>query len=211
MTYHEWEGELLRYLKSLPESELEKIKEYYREMHGDRTDAGMNDSEILAEFGEAKVCAAKILQENTDSEGENPTENTEKSDTVPPVKHKTDFKEMLNSLSVSKIVGWFFLGIFVLIPSAAIAISVVVSFAAATIGCGAGSVGGLVIALISPFISGPAMGAANAIATVGAGLAASGICALLTIAFYYLTKYSVFVCIKLAKYVFGGKKNEKTS
>ena len=211
MTYKEWESALLGYLRSMPSDELEKIKEYYREMYGDRSDAGMGEAEILAEFGEAKVCAAKILVENADAKESALPQNLQKSDTAPAEKEKFSLKEKLGSISPAQVVGWFFLGLFVLIPAAAIAISVIVSFAATTLGCGVGSVGGLVIALISPFISGPAMGAANATATVGAGLAASGICALLTIAFYYLTKYSVFVCIKLAKYVFGGKKNEKTS
>ena len=211
MTYREWESELVGYLKGLPESELEKIKEYYSEMYGDRSDAGMSDERILAEFGEPKLCAAKILMENGEQEEAAEEPNEKKGDKITITLPKIDIKEKLKGLSVSKIVGWFFLFVLVIIPLAAVALSVVVSFAATAVGCAAGVLGGVVIAVTAPFVSGIAMGGANATATVGVGLAAAGVCALLSIAFFFITKYSVFVCIKIAKYVFGGKKNEKVS
>lgn len=76
MTYKEWESELLGYLKSLPEKEKVEVVNYYREIYSDRSDAGMKNKDILAEFGEPMLCAAKILKE---SSGDVPNE---KSDNV---------------------------------------------------------------------------------------------------------------------------------
>ena len=221
MTYKEWESELSGYLTGVPEGELEKIKEYYREMYSDRSEGGMSDEKILAEFGEAKLCAAKILMESGEEEAKEERVNKEATEQSykdgqearqnrTPMS-KINLREKLRGVSVSKIVGWFFLFILVVIPIAAIAVSVVAAFAATTVGCAAGVLGSIVIAICAPFVSGIAMGGANAAATTGIALAAAGVCTLLAISFFFITKYSVFVCIKIAKYAFGGKKSEKNT
>ncbi|MBO7304236.1 MAG: DUF1700 domain-containing protein [Clostridia bacterium] len=211
MTYKEWESELVGYLKGMPAGELEKIKEYYREMYGDRSEAGMSDKQILAEFDDPKICAAKILMENGEDDVPEEEPRQEKSDKITVTLPKINLKKKLKGLSVSKIVGWFFLFILVVIPLAAIAVSVVAVFAATSIGCAAGVLGSIIIAVCAPFVSGITMGGANAAATAGIGLATAGVCALLSIAFFFITKYSVFVCVKISKYVFGGKNDEKAT
>ena len=61
MTYNEWERELLRYLKGLPKKERDEVADYYREMHGDKFDAGMTDEQIIKKFGEPKLVTSSPL------------------------------------------------------------------------------------------------------------------------------------------------------
>ena len=44
MTQQEWEKKLKEYLTPLPQAEQEQIVEYYREMYGDRLDAGYSET-----------------------------------------------------------------------------------------------------------------------------------------------------------------------
>ena len=64
MNKKEWERALLKNLKSLSRQERKEVLEYYREMYGDKLDAGFSEQEILREFGSPKDCAKKILMEN---------------------------------------------------------------------------------------------------------------------------------------------------
>ena len=80
MSYREWESALMQALKGLPTAECIKITSYYREIYGDKLDAGITEEEIVAEFGDPVACAKKIMLENT---------NEQSADT--PTPHKTVF------------------------------------------------------------------------------------------------------------------------
>ena len=63
MTYAKWEKDFKRELSFLKKSESEEVAAYYRELYGDKSDAGMSCDDILFEFGSPQHCAAKILEE----------------------------------------------------------------------------------------------------------------------------------------------------
>ena len=71
MTQVEWEKIFLENLTTIPDAERFKMAEYYREIYGDKLEAGQTPDEILAEFGDPKECAIRILKEN-ESELETP-------------------------------------------------------------------------------------------------------------------------------------------
>ena len=63
MTKYEWERELKKHLSDLPESEKQRIQEYFGELFEDKFESGMNEYEIIAEFGEPEEAARKIKAE----------------------------------------------------------------------------------------------------------------------------------------------------
>ena len=63
MTQVEWEKIFLDNLAAIPEAERFKMAEYYREIYGDKLEAGQTPDEVLAEFGDPKECAKRILKE----------------------------------------------------------------------------------------------------------------------------------------------------
>lgn len=210
MTYKEWESELLGYLRSLPEKEKTEVVNYYREIYSDRCDAGMKNEDILAEFGAPMLCAAKILKESAsdvpNEKSESVQEKTEQKDnkkiTIDIEKAKEKARGVIKNLSVSKIVGWFFLAVLVIIPIYAAIISVIASFAVAAISGAALIVGGAVLTVASPFglITGYTGG--GVLATMGMGLASAGVGAVITVIFFLLTKYSAIYFFKANKYIF---------
>ena len=64
MNKREWERRFLKGLKPLAGKERNEALEYYREIYGDKIDAGFSEEEILREFGKPEDCARKILEEN---------------------------------------------------------------------------------------------------------------------------------------------------
>lgn len=67
MRMKQWENQFFRQLKPLPKEERERILEYYREMYGDKREAGFSEEEILLEFGSPAACAARILNEEREA------------------------------------------------------------------------------------------------------------------------------------------------
>ena len=63
MTQIEWENILLQSLSALAPNEQNEIAAYYREIYGDKLEAGLTPDEILTEFGSPQECAQRILQE----------------------------------------------------------------------------------------------------------------------------------------------------
>ena len=55
MTYESWEKELVERLDILPKNEKEEIISYYREIYGDKLDAGESESKIVSAFGEPVI------------------------------------------------------------------------------------------------------------------------------------------------------------
>mgnify|MGYP003297521617 CR=1 FL=1 len=187
MTYKEWENCLVAELKGLPTAECLKITDYYKEMYGDRLDAGMSEEDILTEFGSPKACAEKILAENTAESGER------KSTPAP--------KAPSNAAQKTKgIILAVLFSIFAGIPLAAVLLSIVVALGAVCISGTAGIVASLVYLFIGPFT---ATGVGIA-AHIGMAIGAIGVCGFLGLGGYYATKYSAVYSYKLMKLIYGG-------
>ena len=210
MTYNEWERELLRYLNGLPKKEREEVADYYREMHGDKFDAGMTDEQIIKKFGEPRLVASRILMESG-AETEIKDGNTEdskskdESKAVSAAPQYTGLKEKLKNLSVAKIVGWFFLAILIVIPLMAVVISVIAAFASVTVTGGAMFIGGIIAAVASPFGFIIGYTGWGVLATAGNCLVMSGVGAMLFVSFYIITKYAIVTTYKIAKYIVMGR------
>ena len=192
MTYKKWEDDLLRHLSDIPESERREACEYYREIFGDKFDAGMDENKILEEFGEPKICAERILSERDElqSKAHEPSESP-KNKPMPKSGKK---------FSISKWVGIFFLTTLVVIPLACVIISAIAAFAAVTVVAAALIIGGLIGALASPLAFILGYTGWGVLSAAGACLAAAGAGALLFPAFFIITKYSVISSLKLTKY-----------
>lgn len=61
MTKFEWERQLKKGISGLPHSEQQRVLDYYGELFSDKIDAGMSESEIIAEFGNPYDVANRIL------------------------------------------------------------------------------------------------------------------------------------------------------
>ncbi len=61
MTKFEWERQLKKGISGLPNSEQQRVLEYYSELFSDKIEAGMSEKEIVAEFGNPYDVANKIL------------------------------------------------------------------------------------------------------------------------------------------------------
>lgn len=61
MTKFEWERQLKKGIESLPRSEQQRVTDYYNELFADKIDAGMNEMEIISEFGNPYDVANKII------------------------------------------------------------------------------------------------------------------------------------------------------
>ena len=186
MTYRKWEDALLSHLGNIPESERREACEYYREIFGDKYDAGIEENRILEEFGDPKICAERILSERDETETKEP-----KLAKAPRVKAK---------FSITKWVGIFFLTTLVVIPLACVIISVIAAFASVAIAAAALIIGGVVGTLASPLAFILGYTGWGVLSAAGACLAAAGAGALLFPAFFIITKYSVISSLKLTKY-----------
>ena len=219
MTYKQWEQSLLNYLKSLKEEEKNEIVGYYREIYNDKLDLGIAESDIVKAFGDPMLAAAKILKEGDGEPLDDEYAGTDhkvphkskadgnddrpKAKVAPPVlnKAKEKVKSATSNITVSKVVGWFFITVLILIPLASVLIGVVATLFALTISGGAMIIGGLVGAVASVFTVFLGYEIGGILFLIGSCLATAGIGAILFVIFYYLTKYSVFSCIKACKYL----------
>ena len=187
MNYREWESCLVKELKGLPTAEYMKATSYYREMYGDKLDAGMSEEAILAEFGSPKSCAEKILAENA-PEKNLPKATTAKKE-ISPVAHTT--KGIVLAVLFTPFFG---------IPLAAVLLAIVISMGAVCISGGAGVLASFLYIFIG---ASTAMGAGVA-AHIGMAIAAMGVCGFLGIGGYFATKYSAIYSYKLMKIIYGG-------
>jgi uncharacterized membrane protein len=191
MNYSEWESALIKELKGMPTAEYMKITSYYREMYGDKLDAGMSEEAILAEFGSPKSCAEKIIAESGTDNG---AENIEKtSNATKKVSSRAGQKTKNIILAV-------LFSLFAGIPLAAVLVSIVVSLGAVCISCGAGVLASFVYIFVGAFT---ATGAGIA-AHIGMAIGAIGVCGFLGIGGYFATKYSAIYSYKLMKIIYGG-------
>lgn len=184
MTYKQWEKQLKRQLSSLSASERADALEYYRELYGDKKEAGGTEDAIVAEFGAPEDCAKRILTEG--DFGDNGNSSKQK-------------KGLFGGYSPAQIVGIVFLTIIILCPLAEVALAVVAAFAVAEIAGGVVAVAGVVyIPLCLSF----GVGFGGTLAHIGVGIAACGVGLLVLELFYYATKYTVIGCVKGIKYLY---------
>jgi len=61
MTKYEWENELAKNLKRLPEAESARILDYYNELFLDKADTGLSEKEIIKSFGNPFDVAYKVV------------------------------------------------------------------------------------------------------------------------------------------------------
>ena len=202
MTYIDWERDFRKSLKPLSEKEKDEIVSYYREIYSDKRESGMSDEEIISQLGEPTICAAKILAENVDEQSEEKRKNEENNKTKLTKEKTAEYSDTRRKISPASIVGWFFLAVLFIIPLGAVLISVIASFASCAIVGAAVTIGGAVLAIASPLSFVIGYSALGFVATLGAALAMAGIGILVFEVFYILTKYSVFVSLKLTKYLF---------
>ena len=185
MTKKIWEKRLLSKLRPLQRAERKKILDYYREMYGDKAEAGYSEAEILAEFGSPEACAARILAE----------ENVEI-----PLK-----KEKRRTPSPLAIVGIVFVSLILVLPLASIALALIVTFFAVSVsGVGIAIAGG-VYAIGAPILSIGSLSAAGIFAHLGVGLTLCGVGCLLFVAFAPLGKYVAIGTGKALAFLYKGR------
>lgn len=191
MTLREWEKRLKKGLRTLSKEERQTALDYYREMYGDKLDAGESEEKILEEFGSPEACAEKILAD----EGKE----------APRKKVKTT----KGKSSPASIVGLVFFTLMLIVPLYACILGVIVSVAAGAVAGGACVLAGGVYVLFSPIyfgVNGLAFG--GVIAHIGLGLVAAGVGIPLSIGFGYLTKLVSVGAVKLFKGIYFGRKEQ---
>ena len=173
MTKKQWERNFLRCLRSLPQREREQALEYYREIYGDKAEAGYSEQEILREFGFPEDCAERIL--------------AERSEAPRPNKTARDFAD---TYTVEGL-GLSLLGFILFLPLSIVSFSLIVAFGAVSLAGGAVAAAGIVYAIAAPFLSIGNLTAAGGFGCFGIGLLMCGIGALLCVGFFCLTKLTV--------------------
>lgn len=63
MTKYEWETELKKNIRRLPDDEIKRVIDYYGELFADKAERGESEREIINEFGNPVDVADKILSE----------------------------------------------------------------------------------------------------------------------------------------------------
>lgn len=191
MNYSEWESALIQELKSLSTAECIKITSYYREMYGDKLDAGINEEQILSEFGSPKACAEKILAEQG-------TENDEVHDKGSA--RSVSKKNLLAGRTTKNIILTVLFSLFAGLPLAAVLAAIILALGAVCVSGAAGVLASLVYVLVGAF---SATGAGIA-AHIGLAIAGIGVCGLLGIGSFFATKYGAIFSYKLMKRIYGG-------
>ena len=185
MTEKNWEKRLARHLSALSKTERKQVIDYYREIYGDKREAGFSEVDILAEFGSPEECAARILA------GEN----------VQPVPQKREKRK----LSPAAIVGMLFATLLLIVPLFAAAFALIASFFAVSLSGAVIAIAGVVYAIGAPIVSINSLSAAGVVAHFAIGIAACGVGCLLFVAFKLLTKYLVIGTGKALKILYQGR------
>ncbi len=170
MTKKIWEKRLLAQLKPLSKAERKKILDYYAEMYGDRQEAGLSESAILAEFGSPEECAARILAEEGIT-----------------VQTQAKPQRAQKRYSAAEIVGLFFVSLILILPLAICALALIIAFGATALAGAIVGVAGAVYALVAPLLS-IGQAAPTVLAHLGMGLTATGVGMVLFVLFFLLTK-----------------------
>lgn len=208
MTYITWEKQLLGYLKNQTDEDKIQIVDYYREMYYDKVEQGISHEQILAEFGDPMNCANKILAEHASNNKKEEKVISKENIASKNASASASRAPRKKTVPIGAAVGWFFITILLLIPLGAAAISVVVSFAAVAISGYAVILAGAIFAIVSPIGLFLGWSGAQTIVSIGTGIAATGVGAILAVVFTLLTKYSALCLYKAVRTLIkgGGKK-----
>lgn len=184
MTYKEWEARLQARLKDARIGDVAGVLNYYREMYGDKHEAGHTDDEIISEFGTPDECAERI---------------------------KRDEPEMLPELSerwsrVFSAVMRIALFAFIFIPALLTAVMGAVTLAACMLGGIAVALGGVGVGIYSVYMLFIGTAFNTVLIQFGLGMAMTGGGAVVCILFFFMTRYAVLSLIKIAKYYIEQKK-----
>lgn len=194
MTQKEWERELLSHLNGLPKEEKKKAIEYYREMFEDKQDSGLEEEEILREFGFPSDCAKRILAEREDDDEDEKKTTSKKR------------KKWTLPSSPAEILGLVLISLIIVLPLASVLLSIVAGLAACLIGVAIVAVAGVFYFVYAPFMAIHGLGFGAVISYMGAGLIACGVGVLLTIGFYFAIKYAIRWSLQLLKFIYVRRK-----
>ena len=207
MTQVEWEKKFLDSLERLPEAERYRIAEYYREMYGDKLESGQTPDEVLAEFGNPKECAKRILQEN-----ESVTEvSQQESESLPEPKMEREIAQVEVKQPVAKkrgywtpatIVGMVFLTLLLIAPISSGVVAVIAALGAMVLVGGVLVLAGCLYVILAPFMCFTGASVWAIIAHMGMGFALCGAGILVGIAFWFAVKYAVIGCWKALLWVY---------
>ena len=192
MTFREWEKQFKKALKGLSTQEKQTALEYYHELYGDKIDAGCSPEDAVAQFGDPIDCAQTIIADNA------PATPKDNSVAITPNQNSK-----VSTHSVSIIIGMVFLTLLVIIPVFASLVAIVAGFGASAITCAICAIASLLLTFIYPVyltIYGATWGAV--VANLGMCVAGIGVCTVLAISFYFVTKYATIWSIKLFKRIY---------
>ena len=132
--------------------------------------------------------------------------NTNATNNAPMAQTATD--KAKKSPSVGAVIGWIFFTLLIGIPVMAVIVSVIASLAAVFISGIAVAVAGAVFAVASLFFGIFGVPASGIFASLGLGLAASGVGILLAIGFSFATKYTAVYTFKGVRWLYAGRKRQ---
>ena len=178
MTRKQWDKTFRKALHGLSAQEKQAAADYYAELYDDKHDAGMNEEEIMAEFGDPEKAAHRILEEAGISETEKRTATA--ADTA----------------ARAALVVIF--GIFIGIPLLSVILSVIVTGIAVAVSGAACVIAGIgqfffsIVLMVTEGVTGAH------IAHLGIGVVATGAGMIIIPLFVYLS----LLCIKLLRACF---------
>lgn len=218
MTKYEWERELKRHIAVLPKNEQARIFDYYSEIFEDRIEAGMQEKDIIYEFGNPFDVAQKILSDyryedyetvrpprfrpDRPERDEKKAEPVFESESAAPAytapkeapRQTADFsqsaprEEKSSSGKFGRFLFMLVLYLFLGIPVIAVILSLAAIGLALAFSCIAMMAGGLVYAVYWAVQIGIAGYAASTLALIGTGLAVAGLGFIFVAPCFKLTK-----------------------
>ncbi len=184
MTYKEWEAQLEERLRGARRNDISGILNYYREMYGDKHEAGLSDEEIIAEFGTPVECAERIKQ---------------------------DSPEIMPGVSDRwrKVFSWAMkiaLAVFIIIPMLGTLLTGIATLAACILGGVAVALGGVGVVIYSVVMLFMGSAINTVLILFGLGMAMAGGGAMICIGFFFMTRYAIISVQKIANYYIEEKK-----
>ena len=188
LTYKEWEDALAAGLRGASRNDVSGILNYYKEIYGDKRDAGVSDEEIIAEFGTPDECIERIRSESP---------------------------EMFGGIGDKWSIAFSYLkrialAIFILIPLCVTLAAGFLTLVLCMLGGAAVSLGGIAVGVtcVANIFSGVAV--TTVFAQFGIGMAMVGGGAMISIGFFFMIRYVVISAQKILKYYIekknGGRK-----
>ena len=188
LTYKEWEDALVAGLHGASKNDVSGILNYFREIYGDKRDAGVSDEDIIAEFGAPDECLERIKNKS------------------PEMFCATGYKWSVVFSYLKRIA----LAVFILMPVCVTLVAGMLALVVCMLGGAVVSLGGIAVGVtcVLNIFSGVAV--TTVFARFGIGMAMVGGGALISIGFFFMVKYVVTSAQKTIKYYIekknGGRK-----